>query len=525
MQRLGSLTVQSAQRGTTRRRFIGQALAGGAALPAAIGALSRSAQAAPQKGGHLKLGLQGGATSDSLDPTTINAPVQWAIGRQFGNSLVEVTASGEAIGELADQWDATELGKRWSFKLKKGVIFHNGKEMSSSDVVYSLNRHRGPDSKSGAAGSLQNIAEVKADGRHNVLVELKEPDADLPYILSDYHLLIQPEGVADGSGTGTGPYQVIEAQPGVRYLTRRNPNYFRSDCAWVDSVETLVINDPTARLASLQSGQVHIINRVDPKLAALLNKSQSASAINVAGRGHYVFLMHCDKPPFDNADLRRALKYSIDRKEMVERILAGYGAIGNDQPINSAYPLAPSDIPQYEFDPEKARFFYQRSGHSGPISLHTSDVAFSGAVDAAVLLKTSAEKAGITIDVKREPGDGYWDKTWNVVPFCASFWGGRPTQDQMLSIAYLSDAPWNDTKWHRPAFDDIVRRARAELDEQERKALYRTAALMIHDDGGVLVPMFNDFIDGVRSEVQGFIKDTNAELSGMRVAERVWLGA
>ena len=162
-----------------------------------------------------------------------------------------------------------------------------------------------------------------------------------------------------------------------------------------------------------------------------------------------------------------ALKLAMDREEMVDKILRGYGTVGNDFPINSAYPLFSDDIEQRTFDPEKAAFHYKKSGHDGTVLLRTSDVAFPGAVDAAQLYQQSCAKAGIKVEVKREPGDGYWSEVWNKQPFCTSYWGGRSTQDQMYSTAYLSTADWNDTRFLRPDFDKMVIAARAELDNDE----------------------------------------------------------
>ena len=213
--------------------------------------------------------------------------------------------------------------------------------------------------------------------------------------------------------------------------------------------------------------------------------------------------MHCNTAPFDNNDLRMALKLAMDREEMLDKILRGYGTLGNDFPINESYPLFSDDIEQRNYDPDKANSLYKKSGHSGPILLQTSEVAFPGAVDAAELFQQQAAKAGITIEVKREPGDGYWAEVWNKQPFSTSYWGGRSTQDQMYSTAYISTADWNDTRFLRPDFDKMVLAARAELDETKRKQMYRDMAMMVRDEGGLILPMFNEFIDATGTEGRG----------------------
>src|SRR3546814_4285170 len=99
-----------------------------------------------------------------------------------------------------------------------------------------------------------------------------------------------------------------------------------------------------------------------------------------------------------------------------------------------------------------------------------------------------------------EPGDGYWSNVWNAQPFSTSYWGGRPTQDQMYTTAYYSEADWNDTRFFRPDFDKLLLSARAELDQAKRASMYREMAIMVRDEGGVILPMFNDFINAVTKE-------------------------
>ena len=263
---------------------------------------------------------------------------------------------------------------------------------------------------------------MKANGGE-VVFTLKEPNADLPYLLDDYHLMIQPNGGKDdpAAGVGTGPYKMAVNEPGVRLVGEKFANYWRDDRGFADTIEIIIINDPTARTSALQSDQVEMINRVEPKIVGLIKRVPGVTIQNVAGRGHYVFIAHCNTAPFDNNDLRLALKFALDREEMLQKILMGYGSVGNDTPINKAYPLF-TEIEQRVFDPDKAAFHYKKSGHSGAVLLRTSDVAFPGAVDAAQLYQQSCAKAGITLDVKREPGDGYWSEVWNKQPFSASYW-------------------------------------------------------------------------------------------------------
>jgi peptide/nickel transport system substrate-binding protein len=511
-----------------RRQFIGRTAAAGLIAASSGTLVGTSAHAqAPKTGGHLKLGLKGGASTDSLDPATYSGAVLFVMGRCWGDTLVESDPkTGGALPALAESWQPSADATSWTFKIRKDVKFHNGAPLTVTDVIATLKRHADAASKSGALGlllSIQTIEEKAGD----LVITLKEGNADLPLILSDYHLVIQPNGGMDKplAAIGTGPYKLTNFQAGVRTTFEKNKQDWRSDRGFVDSVEIIVMNDNTARVAALSSGQVHYINSVDPKTVNLLKRAPTVEILKTSGKGFYSFLMHCDTAPFDNNDLRLSLKYAIDRQAILDKVVGGFGKLGNDYPVNENYALAPEGIEQRAYDPDKAAFHYKKSGFDGAIVLRTSDAAFPGAVDAAVLFQESAKKAGITIDVKREPEDGYWTNVWNVQPFSATYWGGRPTQDLRYSTSYLSSADWNDTRFKRPDFDTMLLQARSELDEAKRKALYAQMAVMVRDDGGLILPVFNDYLNASTKAVKGYIHDIGNDTSNGYVASRVWLDA
>jgi peptide/nickel transport system substrate-binding protein len=490
-----------------------------AALATSLAANGAFADETPKKGGHLILGLDGSSSTDNLDPTTYVVTFQYSVGYQWGNSLVELTENGGLTPELAESWEPDPTATKWVFKLRKGVEFHNGKELTTDDVLYTLNYHRGPDSKSPAKAFFEPVADIKATGKHEFVLTLKAPNADAPYIFSDYHLLIMPDKGDPKAGIGTGGYAIQSFQPGVKAVTKRNPNYWKNERAFVDSVETIGLNDPTARLNALQSGAVHFINRVDPKIVPLLKSSGRVKVVDVPSSGYYCFPMRCTIPPFDNKDLRVALKYAMDRKKMIKLILGGFGVEGNDHPVSSLDRFHAADIPQHHYDPDKARFHYQKSGHSGAINLKVSDAAFPGAIGAATIYREDAVKAGIDINIDRVPDDGYWSDVWLKAPFCASYWAGRPTADMMMALSYLSTAPWNESDWKRADFDKLLIQARGELDTAKRKQMYRELQGMISDDAGVIVPMFNDYLFGSATNLTG-LRPTPVFV-GYRIAEQL----
>ncbi len=518
--------AQRAARGLMNRRaFLGRAAALGVTATMADTLLARAAMAAgPKKGGTLQMGLGGGESTNSLDPALDASQFPFMMLSTMGNMLTTVDAKGNLEASIAESWDSSPDAKVWTFKIRKGVEFHNGATLTADDVLKTMQRHSDKNSKSGAFGIMQGIADMKVDG-DNFVVTLAQPNADLPYLMADYHLIIQPGGGMDKPDAGifSGAYKLKSFEPGVKAVLEKFANYWDSSVGHFDTVEMLVINDATARNAALQSGQVQMVNQVDPKVADLLKRGKNITVAAAQGHGFYCFNMFCDTDPFTSNDLRMALKLAIDREEMVKKILAGYGSVGNDMPVNSSVPLFDTGIEQRKYDPEKAAFHYKKSGHSGSVLLRTSDAAFPGAVDAAALFQQSAKKAGITLEIKREPNDGYWNDVWNKQPFSASYWGGRPTQDQMYSTAYLSTADWNDTRFKDPAFDKLIMEARAELDAAKRKELYSQAGMMIRDNGGLINPMFNNFISAYRNDkVAGWADNPNQDMMNGLAAVKCW---
>jgi peptide/nickel transport system substrate-binding protein len=485
---------------------------------------------AQTRGGKLTAGLGGANTSDSWDGRTHSDlfMIAAAHGSVF-DCLTEVAADGSLKGELAESWEASADAKTWTFNLRQGVTFHNGKPFSADDVIESLNMHVAEGSKSAAQPNVAAITEMKKLGDFQIEFTLASGNADFPYLMSDYHLLIFPAGQIDegiAQGIGTGLYQVQSFDPGVRMVATRYADHYKGDSAgFFDEIEYIAINDNTARMNALMTGQVDTINRIDFKTEALLKANPALRIQEVTGNQHYTFAMLTDNAPFDDVNVRRALKYGINREEMVDKILLGHGKAGNDTPIGPANQYYHAEMEQLSYDPDKAKFYLKEAGlDSIDIDISASNAAFEGAVDAAQLFQASASAGGINLNVVQEPADGYWSNVWLKKPFSAVYWSGRATEDWMFSTAYESGVPWNDSQWDSndsARFQELLLTARAELDSAKRQAQYFEMQEILRDDGGVLVPMFANYVQAVNNRISS--PDTVGNLWQMdnaRMAER-----
>ena len=513
----------------TRRELSGRVVALGASAGTLADMLSSvDAQAAetPVKGGSIKIGLGGGSTTDSVNPTTYTDSVNVAVGMAFTSALVENGPDNKSIPELATSLEPKPGATEWVLKLRKGVLFSNGKEFDADDAIYSLNLHRG-ETKSGNAASMKSVKDIKKLDKNQILITLDSGDADFPYILSDYHMGVVPNDFKDWANpVGCGAYAIEKYEPGVRVLLKKNKNYWKEGRGHLDGIEITVINDGAARMNALISGQVQAINRLDTKLIALLKKAPGLEVVQAPGGWHSVMSMRLDTAPFDKLEVRQAMKLALDREQILKTLFSGYGTIGNDHPIPKGDPYYHSQLPQTPYDPEKAKALFKKAGlGTYKIELSASEAAFNGAVDQGLLLQASAAKADIKVDVKKTPADGFWDNVWLKAPFCESYWAGRGAATQMLAVAYKSDAVWNECAFKNERFDKLLSDARGELDEAKRKKYIWDMQELLQKEGGNMIPAFRDWLDAHSNKIGGHTPHSGFDMDNGRFAEKAWLKA
>lgn len=509
-----------------RREFLAAAAAIGALGAATTVGIPPARAATPKKGGKMRMGKAHGQTTDTLDPGTAENGFTIPLMLGMHGFLTEVGADGSAQPSLAESWEASQDASVWTFKLRPGITFHSGKPLTTDDVLAAINHHRGESSTSAAAPIVKPIQAIEADGADKVVFKLDAGNADFPFILTDYHLPIGPskDGKLDWkSGDGCGAYKLDKFDPGVVAQLSRNDSYWNDKVGHFDEIEMLALVDLNARTTALVAGDVDAIDRLDLKTVGLLKRKPGIQINSVAGNQHFTFAMSCNKDPFTNANIRRALKYAVDREEMVKKILFGYGTVGNDHPIGRGQRFFNKELEQTTYDPDKAKHFLKEAGVTSlSVNLSAADAAFGGAVDAAVLFQNSAKAAGIGINVVREPNDGYWSDVWMKKPFTAVYWGGRPVEDQMFTTAYSEGAAWNDTFWSNARFNELLIKARAELDEGKRREMYYEMQAILRDDGGVIVPMFANYVFATRENIGHGELASNWDLDGERWMERWW---
>jgi peptide/nickel transport system substrate-binding protein len=427
-----------------------------------------------------------------------------------------------ALAQSLETTDATV----WVAKLRTGVQFHDGKSLTPADVVYSILRHKDPATASKAKTLADQIKDVKATGPNEVTITLEGPNADLPVILATSHFLIVKDGTKEfKTAVGTGAFKVKDFSPGVRTVGVKNEKYWKPGMPHLDEIELIGIADESARVNALLSGDVQLIAQVSPRSTTQIKGAGGFSVLETK-TGEYTDLIVRDEGGITgNADFRRGMMYLQDREQTRRAVFQGYGAIGNDQPIDPTNKYYLAGLPQRTFDPEKAKFYFQKAKlGSAPIQIFASPAA-EGSVEMAMLLQQAAPQAGLNLQVSRVPSDGYWSNHWMKHPLGYGNVNARPSADVIFTQFFKSDAPWNEANWKSPKFDQLLLAARGEPDDAKRKKIYGDMQVLVHETGGLGIPMFLSSLDAHTSKLKGLGSIPLAGLMGFMFAEHVWLDA
>ncbi len=511
----------------SRRDFIRILVAAGITVSAASALWNAEVMAAsPRKGGTFRLGLHDGNTSDTHDPGTYLSFATIQLAYAHRSYLTLITPQNGLGPDMAVSWSASDDASEWTFKLNKDASFHSGRPFTADDAIASLNHHRGDKTTSAAASLLKDVKEIVKNGPHSITVKLASGNADLPWLMTDYHLAMLPAN-ADGtvdwqSGDGAGPYKIVSHHPGVGTKLVRHDGW-HLEGAYFDKVELMVLNNPNAREIALVTGEVDAVTQIELKTLNLLRRNKNIEIDNVPSGSALTMPMFCDTAPFDDVNVRNALKFAIDREEIIEKIAFGMAIPGNDVHVSPNMPYW-ADLPQRKYDPDQARALLKKAGREKlKVNLSVADTVYSGAVDMCVLFAQQAKAAGIEINVVREPSDGYYSNVWLKKPFCVVQWGARPTPDVMFTLTYKDDAPWNESRWKNKRFNELLLLAKSELDQTKRTAMYREMQQLARDDGGTILPMFTNFVYARNKKVQhGPHIASSWQVDGARGTSRWW---
>lgn len=505
----------------TRRGLLGSslALAGAMALPGQ--ALNG---AVPRRGGSIRVATQSVSTADTLDPAKGALSTDYVRHFMLYNGLTVTGGDLIARPSLATSIESADR-TTWHVALRRGVRFHDGAELTSADVVWSLRRHGDPKLGSKMATIAKQFAEVKADGKYGVTIRLTGANADLPIILSQSHFLIVRAGETKPVGNGTGPFRLSQFKPGVRTVVVRNDEYWIPGKPYLDRIELIGIPDEVSRVNALLAGDVHMINALNPRSTKRIDASSGHGLLATPSALYTNLIMRQDRLPTGNPDFVAAIKHLLDRPLIKRALFRNYATIGNDQPIPPFHPYFNPHVPQTQLDLDRAKWHLARSGLKGVRLPIYATPAAEGSVDMASILQEYGARVGLELAVNRVPADGYWATHWMKHPMSFGNTNPRPTADLVFSLFFKSDADWNESGWKNERFDRLLVEARGLADENLRKEIYGEMQGIVHDKCGVGIPVFMTLIDAHDRRLKGMAPVPLGGFMGYQFAQHAWWDA
>ena len=496
----------------SRRQLLRGALAGGVLLTGG-GMLSACGgndsggvgTGSIRNGGTLRVGATGGGPSDSIDAHVLVSDPDIARAFQLYEPLAIRNTDYKLEMVVAESIEPEARPDVWTVRLKPDITFHDGKRVTADDVLFSLQRIVDPDNpKTGAASiSYIDIKRSKKLDERTVRVQLQIPNVNFPDDVGQYFNGIVPKDYDPKQPVGTGPFKFESFEPGQQSAFSKFPDYWREGQPHVDELKIIDFPDDTARVNALLGGQVEAITNLPTSQIASIKQTGQLRPL-IANTGNWQpFTMRVDQAPFNDERVGQAMRLIVDRQQMIEQALVGYGRVANDlySPYDICY--AGDEFEQRQQDLEQARSLLRQAGQSDlRVQLITSPV-YQGIVEAAQVFAEQAKGAGVAVNVRKVDTGTFYGSSYLNWTFAQDFWFTRTYLGQ-VSQGSMPDSPFNETHWEDPEFLKLIQEARAELNDDKRCELLQEAQRIEYERGGYIVWSFSDQIDAHSVEVAGF---------------------
>lgn len=472
----------------------------GSGSPAAV---SSTAAGTPKQGGTLTVGVAGGSIKDTLDPYISEATIDHSRNLMLYDSLVRWDANYQPVNMLAEEITPSQNASVWTIRLREGVTFHNGKDLTADDVVFSFARMLDPKKPTYAGSSLASVdrKRIKKLDARTVEVGLKYPNSVFLDSLCEVRTLIVPTGFDPRKPVGSGPFAFKSFVAGDRCVLAANRDYW-GEGPYADEYVTIDFPDDTARVNALLGGTVDAITEV-PQTQASSVKAQGGIELLRQKTGRFdPFDVMVDRKPYSDVRVRQALRLVMDRSQMVELVLGGFGQIGNDVygPFDPGYP---TDLPQRQQDFDQAKSLLQQAGQAGlTVTLVVAPLT-QGQIEVAQVFTEQAKGAGIKVETKRVEEGAFWNDYYGQSPFILEYYSVTRNYLAQTLMSTGPDAPWNVTHWKDSKWNALVAEAFKTIDDQQRNDLVREAATIEHESGGMSIYGFKDSVDAYSDKVGG----------------------
>ena len=489
----------------TRRQFL-SLTAAAVAMPA----IGTAAQVTRRMGGTF---ISAKTTeAPSLDTILEQAASRQRIDVLFYNRLVEWGADGKIEPVLAESWTTTSDGRTWTFKLRRGVKFHHGRELVADDVKFTYDRVMDANIGSGGRGYFLAVDAIEAPDKYTVRIHTKQPTASLLAALAGNWSAIVPRDEYEKRGDlrrtaiGTGPFILQEWVPQSYLKARKNPDYWDKGKPYVDAVEIKIIPDEANVIAQLRTGNIHHALLEDNKNYLLVKEDKRLTALRGARLGFDCLIMNLGHKPFDDVRVRQAISLAIDRNEILQVAASGLGQVTG--PLTPA--MKPWALPVEAFkewytpNPERAKKLLAEAGFPNGFKTTLKVIpTFPTMVAGSQVIAAQLKRIGVDVQIIQEEY-GVWIK--NIIKpnfnfdMTMNLTNGEPDPDSLLYRRVSSiEKQW--TNGGDPEVDALLDQGRISLDQAKRKEIYDRAQRLLVEKALMIWSFSPDMIDIVQHTV------------------------
>jgi peptide/nickel transport system substrate-binding protein len=454
-------------------------------------------------GGELRLSHPGQIRN--LDPLKLNSQDEAIVALNVYEGLVQMGHDFRVKPRLAESWSSSDDLKSWTFKLHRGVKFQHGRELDAEDVIFSLGRHLDPQSGSNSRSFIDMIENMEAVDKHTVKFTLKFPYSELVGNLTAASFVIVPRDRGDTLSkvpSGTGPFMLTEFMPGSVVRLERSPSYWDTP-AKLDKVTLRLIQEAAVRVNSLKTGETDLMFFVPFEVVDQL-KVPGIVVDEVPTGTWDPLVMDVRKPPFSDPRVRQAVRYALDKEQLIKVGLFGHGT-RVAFPLSPLEPAYPKDVPMVPYDVEKAKALLTAAGY--PNGFETPLYIGVGRPQRERLSVAAAEQlkaVGIRCNIQRLPLDKFFADVESKGEFYVTGWSANATVDAQIYPRFHSTGVWNVAHWKNPTADAILDKARQTASVDERRKLYTELGNILNEDGPFMYAWVATHINAWRDNVSGY---------------------
>jgi peptide/nickel transport system substrate-binding protein len=471
-----------------------------------LGMLSSEALAQkPTPGGTLTISLA--AEPAGLDPTTNpSAAIKRVVHYNLLESLLQVDRNGRVAPALAKSYSISKDGREYTFTLYAGVKFHDGKPCTAEDVKYSFERLLDPKTAAPYRMYYEGIESIQVVDPLTVRFKTKKYDSNFPFNLARGDAVIIPRHAVDqlkSAPVGTGPFKFVEWKRGDSVTMARNPDYYRKGIPYLDKVIFKFISDPSAQLAALRAGDVDVIAYdLAPENVPALEKDPRFKVLKGYTTTDVIMAMNNSKKPFSDPKVREAITLAVDRKAVVQGAVAGYGTpIGSHMDPTNPYYVDLSGL--YPYNPEKAKQLLAEAGYpNGFEAVLKLPEPYAYARRSGEIIADQLSRVGIKLTLEVIPMGQWVDRVFKNADYDLTVMGHAEPFD-----IEIYGRPNYYFRYNNPKFQELLKKAEEEMNEQARKKIYEQDQRMLANDFVNVYLFIYPALPAMKKEVMNWWKD------------------